>query len=316
MSEGVCDAIKKNGYDVVALIGQGGFSECYKVYSQQYQQYFVCKAISVCGKNPEDKRRSFMNETEVLGKVIHPFIIKSYKTFTTDTHLFIILEYCPNGDMRTLIRRHGPLTETNQIYNYISKILNAFTYMESENMAHKDIKPSNILIDQNGNPKIADFGLASFYEENGLSDNYGGSLPFLPPEVLSKKPYNPMKADIWSFGVTLYYLVTGYYPFPLGNQQQLIKAISKGDYEIPRTVKGTIKNIIKGAIVVDPNERMLFSQMRMLISKEMEKQTTKSKPEIIRRMRSTGKMISSSRNSLRLIDVKSCSLTSNSFINL
>ena len=142
--------IKENGYEYVCEIGRGGFSYCYKVFSPQYQQFFVCKVMSTIGSNCESRRRSFLNEINTLGHLTHPNIIHIYQIFETESNLFLILEYCPNGDYMQLVLNNGPLESENVLLGNVSKILDGLVFLEMNNIAHKDIKPSNILIDEHG----------------------------------------------------------------------------------------------------------------------------------------------------------------------
>ena len=265
----VYNALKKNGYEVVATIGKGGFSTCFKVYSEYYKQYFVCKVISISGEKSELLKQSYHNELSTLGKVIHPNIIKIYKIFAVGQHLFQIIELCPEGDLCNRVARNGPMKNQIELLTYIDKILDALIYLEDNNIAHKDIKPSNILIDKNGNPKLADFGLSQSYDKNSLSEEYCGSLPFLAPEILNMKPYNPFKADIWSFGVTLFYLVSGEYPYIGKDKKDLLSAILTSSAAIPNKVNDGIKRKIRKALIYNPDDRMTFVQMKNIINAEL-----------------------------------------------
>ena len=265
--------IKENGYEYVCEIGRGGFSYCYKVFSPQYQQFFVCKVIPITSKMGYSGKAVYNNELKALCKIIHPYIIQVYKTFSTKTHLFLILEFCPNGDFHEYIKAKGPMRNPVQLLTQVSKILDALTYLEDNNIAHKDIKPSNIFIDQHGRPKLGDFGLASFIEDDSLSEDYSGSFAFLAPEVIMMKPHDLYKADIWSFGVTLYYLATGQFPFPTRDRTMLCKAVVRGSYELPNDLNDVVKKLITGALVLDPNGRMPFIQMKNIVSAELERLT-------------------------------------------
>ena len=269
IDEDIKNTLLENNIDVVSKIGQGGFASCYKVFSQRYKQFFACKVLTLDQKR-ESKQQSFKNECDALTNFIHPNIIHVFKTIHTETHQFIILEYCPNGDLEAYIRKHGPISDINQFYMFISRILSALLYMESHNFAHNDIKPSNILIDNYGRPKLADFGLSKkMLSEHDLSLQFAGSLAFIAPEILSHRPYNPMKADIWSFGVLVYYMALGRLPFAIGNFADFKKAIAAGSYDIPLSLHPKISLIIRKTLVVDPSKRMSFQEINNLVEAEM-----------------------------------------------
>ena len=267
--EDIRTTLAAHGFELISLIGQGGFAKCYKVYSNQYKQFFACKVISLDDKKLQ-KQKSFRNECAALVNIIHPNIIHVYKTIDTKSHQYIILEYCPNGDLEMLIRKNGPLTKSGQLYGFLSRIISALIYLEENNFAHNDIKPSNILIDSYYRPKLADFGLSKkVFSENDFSNEFGGSLAYTAPEILCCKPYNPMKADIWSFGVLVYYLSTGTLPFPMNNYQQFKLAVNTGSYSLPLKLDPTIRKIITRTLVVDPTKRIPLQAISDLIETEV-----------------------------------------------
>jgi serine/threonine protein kinase len=265
----VTNTLNDHGYELRAIIGSGGYAECYEVFSSQYQEHFVCKTISLLGTNSNAKKRSFEKELIALSTMTHPNIVKIYQTFQTDSHLFLILEYCKNGDMDKFIRYRGPIKDTRKLFNFVHGILCALCFIEERGIAHKDIKPSNILLDTYGRPKLADFGLAEFTDKNKLCEDYNGSLVFVAPEVLSQKPYDPMKADIWSFGVTLYFFCTSRYPFACNEREALKKAIRAGTFDIPRNMNKTMRKLITGCIQTIPENRTSFSKMKEIIEQEI-----------------------------------------------
>ena len=267
--EDIKGTLLKNGFELVDKIGEGGFASCYKVFSLTYKQFFACKVITLDNKK-ESKEQSFKNECDALINFIHPNIIHVFKTINTENHQFIILEYCPNGDLEAYIRKNGPIQDLNKFYIFLSRILSALLYMESHNFAHNDIKPSNILIDNYGRPKLADFGLSKkMLSEHDLSLQFAGSLAFIAPEILSHRPYNPMRADIWSFGVLVYYMALGRLPFAVGNYQDFKKSIAAGSYNIPKSLNPKIALIIRKTLVVDPTKRMSFQEISNLVEEEI-----------------------------------------------
>ena len=267
----IFDIIADKGYETHSLLGKGGFAECYKVFSNYYKEYFAIKIIPISGAKSESRKKSFENEMKVLTSIIHPNVIQVYQTFSSNSHLFLILELCPNGDLQKYITKNGPIKNVTVLLNYISPILGALAYMESIGIAHKDIKPSNIFIDRHGRPKLADFGISAFVDENKMSNDCSGSLVFSAPEILMLKPHNPFKSDVWSFGVTLYFLVTGQYPFPSGLKQVTLRHMLTENYKIPGKMNETIKYIIANCLKAEPEKRMTFAQLKEIMNGELEK---------------------------------------------
>ena len=160
--------------------------------------------------------------------------------------------------MHKYVLKNGPIKDQVKLLKYTGQILDALIYLEDNNIVHKDIKPSNILIDSFGTIKLADFGLSAFYDKNKLSEDYSGSTAFLAPEIVSKKPHNPVKSDIWSLGVSLYFIAVGNFPFPSDDHDTLVKAIKTGKYIIPPNINKAIRIIITHSLLMNPDERMTF----------------------------------------------------------
>lgn len=263
LSSSCVDSLKDHKYDILGFLGRGGFGSCWIVRSAQYKMDFVCKIIS---KRDVSKSfdMSFKREVEALVKFDHPNILKVYDVFSTDSEMFIILEYCACGSLEDLIKSGRKITP-KQLYQYTHEIADALLYMHSNGYAHCDIKPSNILIDANNRIKLADFGLTVYCNENTKKRSYCGSLGYMAPELLVGNGYSPFKADVWAFGITLFYLCAGKIPFNGDNLSDILRDIECG-YEFPSDTPAQIQDIVDKCLVFDPNGRMTISQIRQLIS--------------------------------------------------
>lgn len=218
-------ALYKRGYENMQPIGDGGSATVFKVQSRQYQEDFVVKLIDlgIDDNSIKEIPSAFQAEIDSLIKLDHPHVIKIFDHFTSDTMLYIILEYCPGGSLKDMIDKEGYIRPP-VVFDLCRQILEALHFCHMNGVAHRDVKPSNILIDKYGRAKLADFGLAQLYQTSIYSSDYsdkacpistifGGSIPYLAPEILSQKPYDPRKADVWSLGVTFYEMASGKLPF-------------------------------------------------------------------------------------------------------
>lgn len=121
------------------------------------------------------------------------------------------MEYADGGDLFDLIVKNEKLTQKNAL-NYFAQVLLGLEYLHGKGVAHRDMKPENILISK-GKIKIADFGLGNFFNQGEMLKTACGSPCYASPEMLQRVPYNPEKIDIWSSGIILYAMVCGYLPF-------------------------------------------------------------------------------------------------------
>ena len=271
------ELLDKHGYDVLQLIGHGGYAECYKVYSRKYNQFFVSKVMLLNSNVKKERHNTFQNECNALTTIIHPNIIHVYDIIVDESCVILILEYCQNGNLQEFITRNGPYKDMTKLFLHLQMILSAFEYLEERKMAHNDIKPSNILIDQYGRLKLADFGLTQTFETiDDFSEDYRGSLSYVAPELLQRKPYNPFKANVWSFGVMLYFLVVGKTPFPSDSVSSFHERMMQGIYVLPRNIDKTVASIIKSCLVIDPEKRISFAEIKKIIDGKMPYNTEKS----------------------------------------
>lgn len=255
-------------YELKDLIGQGGYGKCYIVYSRKYKQDFACKVFNGTKIPPERViaiRNSYTYEINALKQAYHPHIVKIYDCFDENCYFFIIEEYCVGGSLDKLIGKEESM-KCDQFIKYISSISDALCYLHELNMVHHDIKPANIFIDEYGRAKLGDFGLASTYQTNrDLCNKFVGSIAYSPPEVLQLKPYDPFKADVWSFGVLLYQLFTGNLPFMAADKKLLKEAILCGNFAVPKKIDNTVTKIILSCLRQDPTARPTFREISSLL---------------------------------------------------
>ena len=262
--------LREHGYEFVKEIGRGSYGVCSIVTSVKYKTNFVCKSFhfSKDEGNYEKLSNSFKHETEALCSLTHPNVVHIYDYFQQSHYLCLIIEYCPGGSL---------LPPTNKKINhelllkYIPQLVSALAYIHSQHIAHLDIKPANILIDAWKRPKLADFGLASFCDPNGKLTNFRGSFIYTAPELFSRAPYDPFKADIWSFGVTIYVLATGQLPFAAKDPSMLLKLIKIGYTTPSPKIPHIITGIITKCLQENPDLRPTADELLIFIREEQEK---------------------------------------------
>ena len=170
------------------------------------------------------------------------------------------MEYVSGGELFHYIDEQGRLDEKEVVW-LLRQLVAALVYCHRINIHHRDLKPENILLDQEALIlKIVDFGMAALQPKNRLLSTPCGSPYYASPEVLQGRPYDGGQADVWSVGVILFVMLTGYPPFSLpadeNNIRKLYKTIINVEYKIPDELSREAKDLIKRILVRDPKKRI------------------------------------------------------------
>ena len=239
------------------ILGRGSFGIVYLVKQRYLSRYFAMKVIKKSQAKAKEEEENLMNEVDILRKLDHPNIVKEYN---------IITEYCQEGELFDEIKAQSPFSEAMAAW-YLRQILSAVSYCHNMNIIHRDLKPENILIvkrQKNGyHPiKIIDFGTAKVFQKEKAEHVLIGSAYYIAPEVLSRN-YTEL-CDLWSCGVIMYILLTGRPPFNGSNEEEIMKKIKEGSYDLKKYPWGVIseeaKDLLKGLLQVNTKKRFTAKQ--------------------------------------------------------
>ncbi|OHT10135.1 CAMK family protein kinase [Tritrichomonas foetus] len=247
-------------YQLRGTIGHGAYAICKLAYRQDQDRYYACKIITRQRINQMKDKTRFEQEIRVLQQMRHSYIVQLYDLFKDTLNYYVVMEFCPNGELFSRIVATQRLPES-EARLFFRQIIEAMVFIHSRKVAHRDLKPENILIDEKGCAKISDFGLSKFVLGNGLTSTSCGSPCYAAPEVISGKPYDPLKSDMWSLGVILYAMVTGNLPWTKRNKLQLFAQIRSGKYKIPAYVSMQCSNLINSLMIICPEKRLTAQEV-------------------------------------------------------
>ncbi|KAM9207415.1 maternal embryonic leucine zipper kinase isoform 6-T6 [Dugong dugon] len=242
-------------YELYETIGTGGFAKvklaCHILTGEMV-------AIKIMDKSAlgSDLPR-IKTEIDALKNLRHQHICQLYHVLETANKIFMVLEYCPGGELFDYIISQDRLSEeeTRVVFR---QIVSAVAYVHSQGYAHRDLKPENLLFDEYHNLKLIDFGLCA--KPKGNKDYHlhtcCGSLAYAAPELIQGKSYLGSEADVWSMGILLYVLMCGFLPFDDDNVMALYKKIMRGKYEVPKWLSSSSILLLQQMLQVDPKKRI------------------------------------------------------------
>ncbi|XP_013868721.1 maternal embryonic leucine zipper kinase [Austrofundulus limnaeus] len=242
-------------YEIYETIGSGGFA---KVKLGRHILTREKVAIKIMNKKDlgEDLPRVKL-EIEAMKNLSHQHICRLYQVIETSSQIFMILEYCPGGELFDYIIAKDRLSE-QETRVFFRQIVSAMAYVHSQGYAHRDLKPENLLIDENHNLKLIDFGLCA-KPKGGLGYELKtccGSPAYAAPELIQGKTYIGSEADVWSMGVLLFALLCGYLPFDDDNCMVLYRKITRGKYDNPQWLSTGSILLLNQMMQVDPKRRL------------------------------------------------------------
>ena len=210
-------------------------------------------------KNTRAKEK-IMTEIETLSNFHHPFINQILDNYETDTHIFIVMEYVC-GDLLGFIRKRAKLSES--VSKIIFKqLIEGLKYIHKKHFVHRDIKLDNILIDLTNTIKICDFGVSKHFEDkNEIMFDHCGTPAYIAPEIFEHSGYKGPACDIWSAGVTLYYMLAGEQPFKAGSISELEKLIKAGEFKEIEGVSKEANNLLNKILQVNPKARLSLDEI-------------------------------------------------------
>ncbi|MDF1812646.1 MAG: protein kinase [Verrucomicrobiales bacterium] len=198
-------------YEITELIGSGGMGAVYLATQKGLERQV---AIKILPGDIEGLRKRFGKEAHVLAQCSHPNIVSVYDFGETKSGIpFIVMEYVRGGDLQQMLDR-GRIPFQDG-FSMLRQICDGLAYAHSRDLVHLDIKPANILIDDEGIVKIVDFGLARIIGESPAQSSIGGTALYSAPETINNKTGIDQRADIYSLGIVIYQLLTGDLPMGL-----------------------------------------------------------------------------------------------------
>ncbi|XP_050745258.1 mucin-17 isoform X5 [Drosophila biarmipes] len=246
-------------FDIIKKLGQGTYGKVQLGINKETGQEVAIKTIKKCKIEAEADLVRIRREVQIMSSVHHPNIIHIYEVFENREKMVLVMEFAAGGELYDYLSERKVLTE-EEARRIFRQVATAVYYCHKHKICHRDLKLENILLDEKGNAKIADFGLSNVFDDQRLLGTFCGSPLYASPEIVEGTPYQGPEVDCWSLGVLLYTLVYGSMPFDGSNFKRLVKQISQGDYYEPRK-PSRASTLIRDMLTVCPRKRASIEQI-------------------------------------------------------
>eukprot|EP00976_Prorocentrum_cordatum_P051551 1040838-Prorocentrum_minimum.AAC.1 len=267
-------ALFKDQYSVGKILGRGGFATVKLCTEKATGKQYACKVMQLPSPakpgskdtSNDSTREDVFYEINVLCGLIHPNVTVLKEYFEEGNLVYLVMELVKGGELLEALMDKGFYSEEDT-RNCFKQLLEGIEYLHSKNVAHRDLKLENLLLTEQGkidNIKIADFGLSK--QQEAAMETICGSPQYVAPEILTAQQgvkYGK-EVDLWSAGVILFMLLSGYPPFYDENEPMLFRKIQKAHFEFDdpvwEEVSDQAKNLIAQLLTADPRTRLTATQ--------------------------------------------------------
>lgn len=261
MAEVVLNKIGK--YEIIDKLGDGATSAVYLANDDFNKRKVAVKLVSQAALKDETRgqlmHQLFMNEASLAGKLNHPHIVEIYDAVADEDNTYIVMEYVSGGTLQRFTRTDN-LLAIGDVIEVVYKCAKALEFASQLGVIHRDIKPANILVKDNTDIKVTDFGSAAMLSTERTVVDGIGTPAYMSPEQHLNKPLN-LQTDIYALGVVMFQLLTGRLPFVADNIAGLANQILNGDPPLPSELRAEIPTeidvVVRRAMARDQTVRYM-----------------------------------------------------------
>ncbi|VDO37995.1 unnamed protein product [Brugia timori] len=257
----ILNCLQGKGIYYKQVIGKGTFSSVRCAWHSEMKKNVALKIIDT-SSNSDFIVRFLPREKIIVQQLNHANIIKNFEIINEEPYVCFVQEYAMHGDLLQKIKKNNWIDEDEGRF-YFRQLIEALTYLKSISIAHRDIKCENVLLDSCDNVKLGDFGFARFMKADEVSHTFCGSRAYVAPELLRSYPYNGFLADIWSTGILLYVMVTGFMPYDDRNINKMLEKQLQHRITFPRrrNLSAEVKELIYAMVHPVPLKRRPYDEI-------------------------------------------------------
>ena len=256
------DFLKKTSFTFEEELGKGSYAVVYLSTERFSQQKFAIKVYKKDRMNTRIRRKIIEDEVQVLQFCNHKNIMKFHRKIETSSEIHLVLELIRGKSLGHLLKNQpGQFLPEHIAKVLLRKILEALIYLHANHVYHRDLKLDNILIKDDLEPVMIDFGFSCISSPNQSLSLFCGTPNYMSPEIVNKKEYFGGPNDAWSFGVLFYRVVVGNFPFASKSTEELNRKINKLEYQIPKSVSSAAKRVIESLFIIEQSQRSSLDKL-------------------------------------------------------
>lgn len=237
------------------ILGKGSFGTVYYAVKKNTRIPYALKVLDKAAIKRDQLLKYAVTERNVLCAISHPFIVGLNWAFQTPEKLVLVLDYCPGGDLGSMIDREKHLSE-DVAKIYLCEIILAVEELHRKDILYRDLKPQNVLLDAQGHAVLTDFGLSKEQvKDDEIAESFCGSQAYMAPEVLNESGHQK-SVDWYLLGACFYEMLTGAPPYYSQKVKDLYANIKTAELKIPKTLSPTAADLIRKLLTRNPRERL------------------------------------------------------------